>query len=235
MTRIHCGSCEEDSSQVDSSLSPPPPPWGHPELQEIDRGFIATGCTSLTVKFRGLVPQSAEHVPSSYSEPGYIVDGLLVLVLLLAGGLVLGGLVGGVNAGQSVWEVNGGGGEEAVVSVLRLNGLLGAVDKVGLIGAGGCGADTEGSGTSCASSANLSSRSTFGLSGKALLSTGGGALLFTGAAGPTGALGTHTSGLGPLNRGDSTAGLKFHRYRRFLSVNLPDPSTLTVYLSKPRS
>ena len=41
--------------------------------------------------------------------------------------------------------------------------------------------------------------------------------------------------LGPLNRGDSTAGLKFLRYRRFLSVTLPDPSTLTDYISKPRS
>ena len=137
-------------------------------------------------------------------------------MLLLAGGLVVGELVSGVNAGQSDWEVNGGGGKGFMVSVLRLNGLLGAGDKVGLLGAGdtgsgGCGADTEGSGTSFAASANLSSRSSFGLDGKALFSTGGGALLSTGAAGPTGALGTHTSGLGPLNSGDSTAGLKFLR------------------------
>ena len=31
---------------------------------QTDRGFIATACTSLTVKFLCLVPQSAEHVPS---------------------------------------------------------------------------------------------------------------------------------------------------------------------------
>ena len=73
-----------------------------------------------------------------------------------------------------------------------------AGDKVGLLGAGDtgsgcCGADTEGSGTSFAASANLSSRSSFGLGGKALFSTGGGALLSTGPAVPTGALGTHTS------------------------------------------
>ena len=159
-------------------------------------------------------PQSAEHVPSSYSDPGYLVDGLVVLVLLLASGLVVGELIGRVKAGQSDWQVNCGGGEVAVVSVLRLNGLLGARDTVGLLGAGdtgagGCGADTEGSGTSCAASANLSSGSTFGMGGKALLSIGGGALLSTGAAGPTGTLGTHTSGLGPRNSGDSTTGLKF--------------------------
>ena len=87
-------------------------------------------------------------------------------------------------------------------------------DTVGLLGTGntgadGCGTDTEGSGTSCAASANLSSGSTFGIGGKALLSTGGGALLSIGAAGPTGTLGTHTSGLGSLNHGDSTDGLKF--------------------------
>ena len=40
-------------------------------------------------------------------------------MLLLAGGLVGVELVGGVNAVQSDWEVNG---EVAVVSVLRLNG-----------------------------------------------------------------------------------------------------------------
>ena len=129
----------------------------------------------------------------------------MVLVLLLAGGLVVGELIGGVKAGQLDWEVNGGGGEVAVVSVLRLNGLLGARDTVGLLGAGdtgagGCGADTEGSGTSCAASANLSSGSTFGMGGKALLSTG--------AAGPTGPLGIHQFGLSSRNSGDSTTGLK---------------------------
>ena len=97
-------------------------------------------------------PQSAEHVPSSYSEPGYLVNGLVVIVLLLAGGLIVGELIGGVKAGQSDWEVNCNGGEVAVVSVLHLNGLLGGRDTVGLLGAGdtgagGCGADTEGSGT----------------------------------------------------------------------------------------
>ena len=55
----------------------------------------------LTVKFLGLVSQSDEHVPSSYSEPGYLVDGLLVLVLLLAGGVIVGEINCGVNAGQS--------------------------------------------------------------------------------------------------------------------------------------
>ena len=84
-------------------------------------------------------------------------------------------------------------------------------------------------------STSLSSRSIAGLGGQALLSTDGGALPCTGAAGPAGALGTQTSGLGPLNRGVSTAGLKFLRYLRFLSVTLPDPSTRMEYLSNPRS
>ena len=53
-------------------------------------------------------------------------------MLLLAGELLVDELVGGVNAGQSEWEVNGGGGEDAVVPVLRLNELLGAGDKVGV-------------------------------------------------------------------------------------------------------
>ena len=48
----------------------------------------------------------------------------MVLVLLLADGLVVGELIGGVKAGQSDWEGNGGGGEVVVVSVVRLNGLL---------------------------------------------------------------------------------------------------------------
>ena len=61
----------------------------------------------------------------------------------------------------------------------------------------------------CAASGNLSSGSIFGMGGKALLSTGGVALLSTGAAGSTGTLVTHTSGLGPRNSGDSTTGLKF--------------------------
>ena len=86
-----------------------------------------------------------------------------------------------------------------------------------------------------AGSTRLSSRSIAGLGGQTLLSTGGGALPCTGAAGSAGALGTQTSGLGPLNRGDSTAGLKLLRYLRFLSVTLPDPSTLMEYLSNPRS
>ena len=53
-------------------------------------------------------PQSAEHVPSSFYDPGYIVDGLMVLVLLLAGGLAAGELIGGVKADLSDWKVNGG-------------------------------------------------------------------------------------------------------------------------------
>ena len=58
-----------------------------------------------------------------------------------------------------------------MISGLRLNGLLGAGDKVGLLGAGdtgtgGRGADTEGSGTSILVSASLSSRSTAGLGGQ---------------------------------------------------------------------
>ena len=53
----------------------------------------------------------------------------------------------------------------------------------------------------CAASAILSSGSTFGM--------GVNALVFTGAAGLTGTIGTHTSGLGPRNSGDSIAGLKF--------------------------
>ena len=80
-------------------------------------------------------------------------------MLLLAGGVVVGELVGGLNAGKSDWEVNGGGIAGTVVSVLRLNGLLGARDTVGLLGAGdtgGCGAATGSSGTSCAASANHS-------------------------------------------------------------------------------
>ena len=84
-------------------------------------------------------PQSAEHVPSSYSEPGFFVNGLLVLLLLLAGGLVVGELIGGVKDGQSDWEVNGGRGEVVVVFVLRLHGLLGTRDTDGLLGAGDIG------------------------------------------------------------------------------------------------
>ena len=127
-----------------------------------------------------------------------------------------------------------------MVSGLRRNRLLGAGDKVGLLGngdngAGGCGAGTVGSGTSMEVSTSLSSLSIAGLGGQALLSTGGGALPCTGAAGPTGALGTQKSGLAPLYRGDFSVGLKFLKYRRFLSVTLPEPSTLTEYLSKPRS
>ena len=61
-----------------------------------------------------------------------------------------------------------------MVSWLHLKGLFGAGDMVGLLGAGdtgagGCRANTEGSGTSFAASANLSSRSTFGPGGKALV------------------------------------------------------------------
>ena len=173
-----------------------------------------------------------EHVPSSYSEPGYLIDGLLVLVLLLAGGLVVGDLLGGVNAGQPDRELTKLLWSPGSVSTDFL-GLEIWLDSLALttLVLGGCGADTEGSGISNAVSASLFSRSTAGLDGQALLSTGGGALLCIGAAGPTVALGTHTSGLGPLSRGDSTADLKFLRYWRFLSVTLPDPSTLTENLS----
>ena len=58
----------------------------------------------------------------------------MVLVLLLAGGFVLGEWTGGGSAGQSAWEVTDGGSEVDVVAVLRLGGLLGASDT----GDGGC-------------------------------------------------------------------------------------------------
>ena len=53
-------------------------------------------------------------------------------MLLLVDGLILGEWTGGGSAGQSAWEVTGGGC--VVVAVLLLGGLLGASD----IGAGEC-------------------------------------------------------------------------------------------------
>ena len=83
-----------------------------------------------------------EHVPSSYSELRYRVDGWVVLVLLLAGGLVHGGETGGGSAFQSACEVTGSGGVN--VTRLLLGGLLGSSDN----GAGDCWAATGNSGTS---------------------------------------------------------------------------------------
>ena len=76
-----------------------------------------------------------KFVPSSYSELRYRVDGCMVLVLLLAGGLILGEQTGSSSAGQSAREVTVGGCKVNFVSLVLLGGLLGAKNTGGLLGA----------------------------------------------------------------------------------------------------
>ena len=64
-------------------------------------GWTATHSLATLGQAHGGAELAMDHTACQWRGPGYLVDGLLVLLLLLTGGLVVGDLLGGANAGQS--------------------------------------------------------------------------------------------------------------------------------------